>query len=130
MKTEYQRVAVPAVRKVGRAEECGTEGKVQGHHHNGYIGESALDVVWLCRPCHQQRHGRRGRLPSWERGAEAYKLATGRQMYQGRTYTFSDWSMPKHLLKSIRRLWNVLRTDEERAAIVALVNELASETAA
>lgn len=31
---------------------CGTITLVQGHHHNGYDDEHALDVVWLCPRCH------------------------------------------------------------------------------
>ena len=30
---------------------------LDAHHHNGY--ELPLDVVWLCRRCHRQAHGRR-----------------------------------------------------------------------
>lgn len=35
---------------------CGDMGPVQGHHHNGYVGEAALDVVWLCSTCHAAVH--------------------------------------------------------------------------
>lgn len=31
---------------------CGSEGRMQAHHHNGYAPEHRLDVVWLCRKCH------------------------------------------------------------------------------
>jgi hypothetical protein len=34
-------------------EDCGTEGKVHGHHED--YGKP-LEVEWLCRPCHEQRH--------------------------------------------------------------------------
>lgn len=27
----------------------------QGHHHNGYAIEHQLDVVWLCRECHERQ---------------------------------------------------------------------------
>ena len=43
-------------------EHCGrnprSEGKrgLEGHHHNGYSDESALDVVWLCARCHKLAH--------------------------------------------------------------------------
>lgn len=33
-------------------ESCGGVGKTEAHHHNGYEKEHRLDVVWLCRKCH------------------------------------------------------------------------------
>lgn len=136
MKTEYQRVAAPAVKKVGLAlktgrlikptacADCHAEGYVQGHHHNGYGPGHELDVVWLCRLCHEARH--HGRKPSWERSPRAYMEATGRTHFYGYGYQFSTASSPKHLLKTMRRLWTCLLTDEERDAVVALVQELAA----
>jgi len=139
----YAEVAAPAVRKVTQAvkagrltraatcEECGGPGPIQGHHHRGYEPEHELDVVWLCKPCHRIRHGRRAAVPSWERGARAYARTTGRVWVRPgdhpTTYQFSSWSSPSRLLKAIGRLWALLRTDEERAAVVALVNELAAQ---
>lgn len=35
---------------------CG-DPKTDAHHHRGYEREVRLDVVWLCRPHHQQAHG-------------------------------------------------------------------------
>ena len=32
---------------------CGSIISVQGHHHKGYGEEFWLDVIWLCRSCHQ-----------------------------------------------------------------------------
>jgi hypothetical protein len=32
--------------------KCGIVGKVEGHHHRGYEPPFQLDVVWLCKPCH------------------------------------------------------------------------------
>ena len=29
---------------------------IQAHHHNGYEREHWLDVVWLCRACHNDTH--------------------------------------------------------------------------
>lgn len=35
-----------------RCSKCLTKCKPQAHHHKGYAPEFALDVIWLCRPCH------------------------------------------------------------------------------
>jgi hypothetical protein len=35
-----------------RCSKCGKKCKPQAHHHRGYAPEFALDVIWLCRPCH------------------------------------------------------------------------------
>lgn len=36
---------------------CGsTSSKVEAHHHRGYAVEHRLDVVWLCRACHDAEH--------------------------------------------------------------------------
>lgn len=54
-----------AYRKVNRAlksgkltklpcEVCGTEVKVQAHHHDYF---KPLDVRWLCFTCHREEHG-------------------------------------------------------------------------
>lgn len=32
------------------------ENRLDGHHHNGYDEEHALDVQWLCRSCHSRIH--------------------------------------------------------------------------
>ena len=135
-KSEYARVAGPAVRAVGYALksghitksaciECG-DAKVQAHHHNGYEPEHALDVVWLCRPCHQRRHGRRGTKPSWERGARQYMLETrGEHRYGSeKCSSYTNWTGPRRLLLHIETIWGYLRTDEERAAAVALITRL------
>lgn len=31
---------------------CGKKCKPDGHHHKGYAKEHVLDVIWLCRTCH------------------------------------------------------------------------------
>ena len=41
--------------------QCGSAVTVQGHHHNGY--GDPLDVIWLCRPCHQAEHERSEVMP-------------------------------------------------------------------
>lgn len=131
--------AVQVALKAGRitrtpCEDCGASSVVQAHHYKGYAPEHRLEVIWLCRPCHLVRHGKRSRVPSWERGARAYAEATGRHVgiYKADGWHgFGDWSMPKHLLKTMRHLWAALRTDEERAAMLALIDELrASDVAA
>lgn len=132
----YAKVAGRAVRQVTAAvkagrlvrpmtcSDCGGGGSVQGHHHNGYGPGHELDVVWLCAGCHRVRHNRRASLPSWERGARAYAVATGRNHPDWRYHSFHGSSMPKHLLKTLRHLWLALRTDEEREAARALIASL------
>jgi hypothetical protein len=34
--------------------QCGTNYKIQAHHHNGY--SNYLEVLWLCDKCHRQAH--------------------------------------------------------------------------
>ena len=34
-------------------ENCGVTVEIEAHHHNGYAAEFALDVIWLCPPCHK-----------------------------------------------------------------------------
>ena len=49
--------AVAAGRLVrGPCVRCGKTGRTDGHHHNGYDKAHWLDVMWLCRPCHQSLH--------------------------------------------------------------------------
>jgi len=125
-----QAVKTGRLARAATCEDCGGPGPIQGHHHNGYEPEHELDVVWLCRPCHLRRH--HPPRSSWERGARAYAAATGRVWVRPGDhptgYQFTSWSTPRHLLKTVARVWSVLRTDEERAAIVALVNKLAAQT--
>jgi hypothetical protein len=35
-------------------EECGKKTKIDAHHHMGY--DRPLDVLWLCRQCHVDKH--------------------------------------------------------------------------
>ena len=35
---------------------CGSDERVEGHHHNGYESAYVLDVTWLCQPCHRSEH--------------------------------------------------------------------------
>ena len=37
-----------------RCEECGAETQTEAHHHHGYDKTHYLDVVWLCRDCHNR----------------------------------------------------------------------------
>ena len=43
-------------------QDCG-DLKVQAHHANGYTPEHALDIMWLCSPCHSWRHSYGRRRP-------------------------------------------------------------------
>lgn len=49
--------------RVQRPEVCdnGHPGPIEGHHHRGYAPEFHLDVVWLCKDCHDKIHGRKSR---------------------------------------------------------------------
>lgn len=133
-KSQYTRVAGPAVSAVAHALKSGRLTKsdcadcggpsLQAHHHNGYEPEHALDVVWLCHPCHMSRHGRRS-LPPWERHPRRYMVETrGVRTWTEKTYAYSDWTGPKRLLWHIENIWNYLRTPEERAAASALMQRL------
>lgn len=52
------RIAVHRAVKSGKlnrsciCEKCGIDCKTEAHHLNGYNQEHRLDVVWLCRNCH------------------------------------------------------------------------------
>lgn len=35
-------------------DACGVKAKIQGHHHRGY--NRPLDVIWLCKLCHESLH--------------------------------------------------------------------------
>jgi hypothetical protein len=47
-------VLIPAT----HCERCGniSSQRLDGHHHNGYEDEHALDVQWLCKACHKSVH--------------------------------------------------------------------------
>lgn len=38
--------------------ECGINGSIEAHHYKGYSDEFAIDVVWLCKICHEAEHHR------------------------------------------------------------------------
>jgi hypothetical protein len=35
-------------------EQCGKAGRIDAHHHKGY--DFPLEVLWLCRQCHVDKH--------------------------------------------------------------------------
>lgn len=37
-------------------EDCTQALKLDAHHHKGYADEFALDVKWLCKLCHEEKH--------------------------------------------------------------------------
>lgn len=39
----------------GPCQSCGSSA-TEAHHHNGYSKEHWLDVVWLCKLCHETEH--------------------------------------------------------------------------
>lgn len=46
-------VKVGKIERPDRCEDCGRDRPLQGHHEDY---DRPLDVVWLCRPCHVDRH--------------------------------------------------------------------------
>lgn len=58
MKAAHQAVQVAVRNGLPRpaACSCGSAGRLQAHHHNGYAPEHWLDVVWLCPKCHKAAH--------------------------------------------------------------------------
>jgi len=52
--------------KVGKPTHCGKCGRrfprhhIHGHHHNGY--DNPLDVIFICRWCHQVEDGRASKV--------------------------------------------------------------------
>jgi len=42
------------IKKPDRCSKCGMTVNVEAHHHDGY--EIALNIIWLCRKCHQNEH--------------------------------------------------------------------------
>lgn len=44
--------------KPERCSKCGSRRKLFAHHHKGYSKQYALDVMWVCVPCHHEIHGR------------------------------------------------------------------------
>lgn len=40
------------IQRPDACSQCGATGKIEAHHHNGYDKIHYLDVVWLCRSCH------------------------------------------------------------------------------
>lgn len=37
-------------------QDCGKEVRIESHHYLGYAKQHRLDVVWVCRRCHMERH--------------------------------------------------------------------------
>ena len=134
-RSEYARKAGRAVGRVQAAirsgklvrepcVDCGAS-RVQAHHHSGYDPAHALDVEWVCRRHHLQRHGKVQRR-SWERPGQvrAYLAATGRDPSSEKAYAYSETTGPRMILRHIERLWGFLRTDEERQAARDLIASL------
>lgn len=44
------------IQKPTHCQSCSAGGRIYGHHHRGYTGKAALDVLWLCSTCHGLVH--------------------------------------------------------------------------
>lgn len=56
---------------------CASSNDVQAHHHFGYEKENWLNVIWLCRTCHNKVHGKRGGLKEEEKENFSFIAKTG-----------------------------------------------------
>ena len=65
------------IQKAETCQACGmrppTPAGLHGHHHRGYSRADALNVLWLCQPCHYEAH----RLNEALRGSESPANAIG-----------------------------------------------------
>lgn len=52
----YRAVKAGRLVRPATCSSCGAGGRIEAHHHHGYDVEHRLDVVWLCRPCHDAGH--------------------------------------------------------------------------
>lgn len=43
-------------------QNCGSGGRIEGHHHMGYEEKYWLVVQWLCKACHMKAHGRQWKV--------------------------------------------------------------------
>lgn len=50
----HKAVARGELERPDTCSTCATPGPVEGHHHLGYA--HPLEVLWLCRPCHEEAH--------------------------------------------------------------------------
>ena len=59
----YQRIFNAVQRgelvKSPTCQSCGKKKPLEAHHHKGYSEEHILDVLWLCKRCHEEAHARR-----------------------------------------------------------------------
>ena len=46
-------IKIGHIEKINLCEECGKIGKMDAHHEN-YL--KPLEIKWLCRVCHKQKH--------------------------------------------------------------------------
>jgi len=56
----HRAVANGTLVKPSACSSCKTEEtpeNIDAHHHNGYEGDAALQVTWLCKSCHGLEHG-------------------------------------------------------------------------
>ena len=52
----YKAILSGEIIKPKRCQKCDAKERLDAHHENGYEGDSALDVIFLCRRCHMAIH--------------------------------------------------------------------------
>jgi len=49
-------VEIRKIIKPKLCENCQSSIRLEAHHPNGYEGEHAFEIEWLCRSCHESKH--------------------------------------------------------------------------
>lgn len=97
-------------------ERCDTvDPSLDGHHHNGYEDDHALDVVWLCRSCHTVVHhdlddrGHRGGTARWADISPEDRSEIQKNLWAG----LSEEQRERQK-QGLRDAWAKLTADERR----------------
>lgn len=117
-----QAVADGKILKPDTCSACGdvcSREDLDAHHHNGYEGDAALQVTWLCKSCHGLEHGGAWLITDDQR-RQAVKTRMERYTHEER----SAMSLSRGTAEE-RSAWvrkgaqkvNASRTPEERSAL-------------